>query len=161
MPSDLRKNFVLSPQTLINTLYERSLGLFTPISHSQKPSSAFLPSQVLITLAFSSMKLDCPAVGRGMIEDWLGKRKAVFEDEPREEDGDDGYEKVLDMYCLHVLPRLEEWDYAKEFMQYENELPKETREVCSVMVFNGSIITNLNVLSSALHRHYEHYTLKR
>jgi len=114
---------MLSSHILINTLYERSLVLFTPTS--QKTSSAFLPSQVLITLVLSSMKLDCPEVGRLIIEDWLGKRGQLDESA---ENGE-GYEKVLDMYCLHVLPRLEEWDYAKEFLQYERELPQERRTV--------------------------------
>ena len=128
IPSSLRDNLMLSSHILINTLYERSLVLFTPTS--QKTSSAFLPSQVLITLVLSSMKLDCPEVGRLIIEDWLGKRGQLDESA---ENGE-GYEKVLDMYCLHVLPRLEEWDYAKEFLQYERELPQERRTV-SYLVF--------------------------
>lgn len=125
IPAALQNNLVSSPQSLINTLHERSLALFTPTSHPQKPNSAFLPSQVLITLVLSSMKLDCADVGRGMIEDWLARRGQFDESEVDAE----GYEKVLDMYCLHVLPRLEEWDYAKEFLHYEGELPQDKREV--------------------------------
>jgi hypothetical protein len=60
-----------------------------------------------------------------MIEHWFAKR-GQFDESP--EDGE-GYEKVLDMYCLHVLPRIEEWDYAREFLQYESELPQERRKV--------------------------------
>jgi hypothetical protein len=100
------------------------------MSHSHKPSSAFLPSQVLITLVLSSIKLDCPVVGRLIVEDWLAKRGQ--EDGPQE-DGD-GYEKVLDLYCSHVLPRLEEWDYAREFLHYESELPQEKRDVCLIIL---------------------------
>ena len=60
-----------------------------------------------------------------MIEDWLARR-GQFDDSL--EDGE-GYEKVLDIYSLHVLPRLEQWDYAREFLQYENQLPLERRKV--------------------------------
>ena len=128
VPAALRDNRVLPPQTLIQTLHDRSLALFTPASYSpKKPSAAFLPSQVLITLVLSSMKLDCPDSGRTMIEDWLAKR-GQFE-EPKVDR--EGYEKVLDMYCLHVLPRLEDWDYAKEFLQYEGELTADKRNVRS------------------------------
>jgi hypothetical protein len=75
------------------------------------------------------MKLDCPDVGRSIIEDWLAWRGQFGE---LQEDGE-GYEKVLDIYCLHVLPQLEEWDYAREFLQHENELPQEKRAVCSMV----------------------------
>ena len=128
IPSTLRDLLLLPSQSLIKMLHERSLVLFTPIAPSQKPGSAFLPSQVLITLILSSMKLDCPVVGRSMIEDWVAWRGQFGE---LQEDGE-GYEKVLDIYCLHVLPQLEEWDYAKEFLQHENELPQEKRAVCSI-----------------------------
>ena len=124
VPPDLQNTLSLPSHTLLNILHQRSLALFTP-SQILKPCSAYLPSQVLITLVLSSMKLDCPAVGRAMIEDWLGNRGVV--DDPG------GYEKVLDMYCLHVLPRLEESDYALEFLQYENELSAEKRLVPSIL----------------------------
>lgn len=60
-----------------------------------------------------------------MVEDWLAHRGQY------DESGvdTDGYEKVLDIYCLHVLPRLEEWDYAKEFLEYEGELLPDKRNV--------------------------------
>ncbi|KZP05843.1 hypothetical protein FIBSPDRAFT_738388 [Athelia psychrophila] len=125
VPAALRDNRVLSPQTLIQALYDRSLVLFTPASVPSKPTSAFLPSQVLIALVLSSMKIDCPDSGRTMIEDWLAKRGQYEEAQVDTE----GYEKVLDIYCLHVLPQLEEWDYANEFLQYEGELPADKRKV--------------------------------
>ena len=124
IPPSLHDSLTLSSQFLINMMHQRSLVLFTPTAHSQ-PTSAFLPSKVLITLVLSSMKLDCSEVGRFMIEDWLARR-GQFDDSL--EDGE-GYEKVLDIYSLHVLPRLEQWDYAREFLQYENQLPLERRKV--------------------------------
>ena len=115
---------MLSPDPLIATLHNRSLALFTPNPAIHKPTSAFLPAQILVTLALASLKLGCAEVGRGMIEDWLARHG-------QEDNGDapDGYAKVLELYCLHVLPRLEEWDYAEDFLQYERELKPDMRTV--------------------------------
>ncbi|KDQ57137.1 hypothetical protein JAAARDRAFT_157256 [Jaapia argillacea MUCL 33604] len=121
LPPALRSNLLLSPQSLLTALHTRSLRLFTPSSPPQKPNPAFLPPQVLVTLVLGCLKLECEEVGRGMIDDWLARRGEGLKDE-------DGYEKVLEVYCLHVLPRLGEWEYAKDFLQFENELPIEKRE---------------------------------
>ena len=47
----------------------RSLQLFTPQSNKGKSAVqadvAFLPAQVLTTLMYSSIKLDCAGVGQG------------------------------------------------------------------------------------------------
>ncbi|KIM84801.1 hypothetical protein PILCRDRAFT_87202 [Piloderma croceum F 1598] len=119
LPDSLQQILSLPSHSLLTTLHQRSLALFTPTPTN--PSSAYLPSQVLITLVLSSMKLNCAAAGRTFIEDWLGKSPGGG--------GGEEYEKVLDIYCLHVLPRLEEWDYAFEFLQYENELAPQKRQV--------------------------------
>ncbi|KAI0360214.1 hypothetical protein OH77DRAFT_1419638 [Trametes cingulata] len=123
LPPALRANLMLSPEPLIATLHSRSLQLFTPADSPQKPSSAFLPSQILVTLVLASLKLDCTAVGRSMIEDWLAKRgQEEILDDPK------GYAKVLELYCLHVLPRLQDWDYAEDFLTYERELSSDVRQ---------------------------------
>ena len=62
-----------------------------------------------------------------MIEDWLARR-GHNEDESNEE-GKEEYEKVIEMFICHVLPRLEQWDYAEEFLKYETELSFVKREV--------------------------------
>ncbi|KAI0696460.1 hypothetical protein BC835DRAFT_1414290 [Cytidiella melzeri] len=123
IPAAFRANQLLSPQSLVATLHLRSLQLFTPSNPPQKPLSVFLPHQVLTTLILSSIKLDCYDVGRGMIEDWLARR-------PQEltKDGHDGYSKVIELYCLHILPKLEEWQYAQDFLTYESELKESVRE---------------------------------
>jgi hypothetical protein len=36
--------------------------------------------------------------------------------------------KILELYTLHVLPRNEEWDYAKEFIKLSEVLDEERRE---------------------------------
>ena len=116
---------MLSPEALITMLHGRSLHLFTPTTDPpQKPTAAFLPGQILVTLVLASLKLDCPDVGRAMIEDWLAKHG-------QESDADDpkAYAKVLELYCLHVLPRLQDWEYADDFLAYERELPSEVRQV--------------------------------
>ncbi|KAG1744284.1 hypothetical protein EDB19DRAFT_1696756 [Suillus lakei] len=127
LPQPLRESLLLSPQSFISTLYARSLTLFTPSSLYRKPTSAFLPHQVLITLVASSLKIDCPIVGREMTEDWLSNR-GQYDFMPST---GEPYHKVLDLYCLHVLPRLGEWEYVKEFLSYENELSSDQRrELC-------------------------------
>ena len=52
-----------------------------------------------------------------------------MEEDASEPEGREGYENVLDVYCTNVLPALEEWDYAKDFLQYETELDASRREV--------------------------------
>ncbi|KAG8987038.1 hypothetical protein FRB90_003631 [Tulasnella sp. 427] len=120
--NNLRSNLLLSPPSLLATLHTRSLQLFTP--PSEKPSSAFLPAQILVSLVLASLKLDCAHVGRGMVEDWLARRPPPGSEGAKV---DEGYAKVIDVYCLHVLPRLGEWEFAKEFLSYEIELPVERR----------------------------------
>ncbi|KAG2068769.1 hypothetical protein BDR04DRAFT_1102664 [Suillus decipiens] len=123
LPQPLREFLLLSPQSFISKLYTRSLALFTPSSLYRKPSSAFLPHQVLIALVASSIKIDCPNVGREMTEDWLSKR-GQYDFVPST---GEPYNKVLELYCLHVLPRLGEWEYVKEFLSYENELSSDRK----------------------------------
>ena len=127
LPAPLRANLLLSPEPFIATLHNRALQLFTPPG-TGKPSSAYLPAQVLVTLALAGLKLGCTAVARGMIEDWLSRRPQYAEGGKEEREG---YAKVLELYCWHVLPRLEDWDYAEDFLQYERELAPDTREVSS------------------------------
>ncbi|KAI6025922.1 hypothetical protein F5J12DRAFT_454734 [Pisolithus orientalis] len=123
LPPALRETLMLSPQLFVNTAHARSLSLFTPSSLPRRPSSAFLPHQVLITLAASSLKVNCPAVGREIVEDWLGNR-GQYDYIPSTREA---YEKVLELYCLYILPALQEWEYSKEFLQFEIELPHEKR----------------------------------
>ncbi|TFY51350.1 hypothetical protein EVJ58_g10615 [Rhodofomes roseus] len=129
LPPPLRANLLLSPEPFIATLHNRALQLFTPTTSSgaqmMKPSSTYLPAQVLVTLALASLKLGCTAVGRGMIEDWLARRPQCADGGKEDREG---YSKVMELYCLHVLPRLEDWDYAEDFLQYERELAPETRK---------------------------------
>lgn len=121
-PAALRANQTMSPQTLMNSLHERSLRLFTPAA--QKSNSTFLPHQIAVTLVSAGVKLGCSEVSRGLIEDWLAHR--IPDDS---EEGRKGYAKILELYCLQVLPRLEEWQYAEDFLAYERELDTSVRAV--------------------------------
>ena len=123
MPQALRANLLLSAPGLVTALHKRSVRLFTPAPMS--PKTAFLPAQILISLVYSSLKLNCPEFARGMIEDWLAQRESV---ETTHADSD-GYARVLELFCLNVLPQLHDLDYAKEFLTYEGELNHETRKV--------------------------------
>jgi hypothetical protein len=133
LPPSIRANLMLSPQSLLASLHTRSLKLFTPKAGdsggdpgSQKSLNArYLPPQVIVTLVLASMKLNAPEVGKGIVEDWLSGRG-----DPEEVlEGGDGYEKIIELYCLHLLPRLEEWDLAAEFLQYEGELDAAKKQV--------------------------------
>ncbi|KAH9048693.1 hypothetical protein EDB84DRAFT_160606 [Lactarius hengduanensis] len=121
VPATLRSNALLSGAALLATLHSRSVRLFVP-ADSPAPNPAFLPAQVLVTLALSSAKIGCPAAGRGITEEWLACRLPPARPE-------DGYEKVLEVYCLSILPALGDWAYARQFLQYETELPAQSREV--------------------------------
>lgn len=148
LPSSLRANQLLSPQSFVASLHARSLQLFTPTSPSQKPSSTFLPAQILVTLGLASLKLGCPDIGRGIVEDWLARRGQIAGADDRE-----GYAKVLDLYCLQILPRLEEWDYAGDFLQYERELPQHSRDVSSSLAATVRTFAGCSVAEpSAYHR---------
>ena len=133
LPSSIRANLMLSPQSLLASLHTRSLKFFTPKMGDLDPeagfqrrlSSRYLPSQVVVTLVLASMKLNSLEVGKGIIEDWLSVR-----DDPEVAiERGDGYDKIIELYCLHLLPRLEEWDLAAEFLQYEGELDVAKKQV--------------------------------
>ena len=132
LPESLRSILSLSAPHLIAMMHTRSLQLFSPVC-CHKPSAEFLPSQILIALVLASIKLDCAQVGRGMVDDWLSLRNQSRYDAGKEgkqaKEEAEGYEKVLEMYCLHLLPRLEDWDSAREFLRYESELPHDRKTV--------------------------------
>ncbi|KAF9489448.1 hypothetical protein BDN71DRAFT_1456155, partial [Pleurotus eryngii] len=125
IPQDLRELLIQTPHSLVQSMYARSLELFTPAVDGQhKRDSAYLPSQVLVTLIYSTLKLECPEVGRKFIEEWLARWGLIELD--TKEDG--GYDKVVELYCLQVLPKVQDWAYAREFLDYETQLGKEKRE---------------------------------
>ncbi|TDL19877.1 hypothetical protein BD410DRAFT_751526 [Rickenella mellea] len=124
MPAPLRANMMLSAASLIATLYTRSQRLFTPSSSNQKPSVAYLPARMVVALDNASLKIDCPEAASHMTEDWLGKRvevEHIYRDS-------EGYEAVVELYSLHVLPRMEGWDQAREFLVHEQELSPKARQ---------------------------------
>ena len=67
IPTALRSNTLLSAAALLTSLHTRSLRLFAPADGPATPNSAFLPAQVLVTLALSSVKVGCPAASRGIV----------------------------------------------------------------------------------------------
>ncbi|KAM5537185.1 hypothetical protein V8D89_009118 [Ganoderma adspersum] len=145
LPPSLRANLMLSPESLIATLHSRSLQLFTPSDHSHRPSSSFLPAQILVTLVLSGLKLDSPEVARGMIEDWLAKHgQEIDAGDPK------GYAKVLELYCLHVLPRLQDWEYAEDFLTYERELSPDVRQqyIQSLRLLRAEAATASRILAT-------------
>ncbi|KAK1235343.1 hypothetical protein PQX77_001432 [Marasmius sp. AFHP31] len=124
-PEPLRQTSLKSPHTLVKDMYNRSLASFS--NNIASTSTVLLPVQVVSALVYSSLKVDAPQVGRELIEEWLARRGNRLGYHPPSTPNGDGYEKVLELYCLQVLPKLEEWDYATEFLQYESELQPESR----------------------------------
>ncbi|KAH8826666.1 hypothetical protein DL96DRAFT_1608625 [Flagelloscypha sp. PMI_526] len=120
LPEPLHSYVVEPPSVVCNRLWNESLQLHTPLGHSQPNASRYLPAPVLVALAYAALKLDAALVARNMIEDWLGHSE---EDHKEEE-----YEKILEVYVLQVLVRLDEWDYAKEFLEYEIMLTPSARD---------------------------------
>jgi len=43
--------------------------------------------------------------------------------------------KLMELYILHVLPRVDEWDYAREFTQMSEYLDAEKKEVHLMLFF--------------------------
>ena len=112
----------LPPNDFVQSLRTRSLRLFTPQSLS--PSAGYVPPQVILILAVSALKFDAITLAREIIEDWLTKRG---QDESLCDAA--AYEKIVEVYALHVLARLGAWEDAREFMQYEGDLPEEAKQV--------------------------------
>lgn len=140
LPAHLRSNLGLPASSLLGTLRSRSIRLYTPASPSAQTT---LPSQIVVALAFAALKLNCPDFARNLVEEWLARTnqdEVTFSGQvdssasnaspsSPELSSKEGYERVLDTYCLHVLPRLGDWEYAFEFLQYETELGDDKRKV--------------------------------
>ncbi|KAJ6593605.1 hypothetical protein B0H19DRAFT_1215590 [Mycena capillaripes] len=122
LPDSLRGLLTQPPAALITAAYRRSLALFTPRAVPEKASH--IPSAVILTLVYSSLKLEAPDAGRVVIEDWLASRDNSL----LSKEEDSNYRKAVEAYCLYVLPKLEQWEYASEFLDYESELPHDARE---------------------------------
>jgi hypothetical protein len=148
----------LEPNALVQSLHSRSEQLHSPKGY--RPSPLYIPASILSALVFAALKLDCAGSARNLVEAWLAFRRDAMDAKelgsapvnvgpqgPSSLDvfelvdlSSEGYEKVLDVYCLQVLPRLGEWDYAMEFLKYEPELSLEKRKVRFVVnVYRQSI----------------------
>ncbi|KAI9449110.1 hypothetical protein BJY52DRAFT_272582 [Lactarius psammicola] len=71
----------------------------------------------------------------------------------------DEYEEVLDVYCLSILPAVGDWAYARQFLQYETELPAESGEVCAhcrplCQLLTGPCSQYLTASLTSLHEQY-------
>ena len=65
--------------------------------------------------------------------------------------------KLMELYILHVLPRVDEWDYAREFTQMSPYLDAEKKDVsCTMVPYCASLITR-----SISYRRLPHFNRKR
>lgn len=132
LPPSLQTILSLEPPMFIDSLLQTSLKLWAPNGHALFTS--YLPVSIICALVFAALKVDCAGAGRNIIETWLAQRgdASATIDAPPSHLIDlslEGYEKVLEIYCLQVLPRLDEWEYAMEFLKYEPELSIDKRKV--------------------------------
>src|SRR5258707_11760476 len=89
--------------------------------------------------SLSSVKVGCPGAGGGIIQEWLECRASnATAANTASATAEDGYEKVLEVYILNILPALGEWVYARQFLGYETELPVQSREVRDRECHNSS-----------------------
>ena len=121
----------LPPYQFLQGLHSQSLKLFN--AASAMPSIGKVPDQVVLLLVVSAVKLGEVHLAKEWVEDWLVRRDASStSSSPSIMDGSltpTSYERIVDVYILHVLPRLGLWDDATEFMRYESEMNEDTKEV--------------------------------
>jgi hypothetical protein len=112
----------LPPDEFVQSLRTRSLRLFTP--QSLPPSAEYVPPQIILLLAVSALKFNVVTLAREIIEDWLTRRAhdAALADAA-------AYEKIIEVYSLHVLARLGAWEDASVFLRYEGDLPEQAKQV--------------------------------
>jgi len=48
--------------------------------------------------------------------------------------------KLTQLYVLHVLPKVDEWDYAREFTQGCGDLDEAQKEVCTSQLLQLQIV---------------------
>lgn len=146
----------LPPYQFLQRLRASSLKLFTPqvpsqLSHHERKdaldsaSIGNVPDQVVFLLIVSAVKLDEIRVAKEWIEDWLIRREPATsaEDggasEPNGSSQMTSYEKIIDVYVLHVLSRLGLWDDATEFLRYESEMGEDTKQAstlhCCMLIY--------------------------
>jgi len=87
-----------------------------------------------------SLRHGDPKVAQLKVEEWLASvpppypmQSSEINDltngENNSSDGKDFYGKVLELYCTSLLPRNEEWDFAKEFIQLNEYLSPQRKQV--------------------------------
>ncbi|KAG8832643.1 hypothetical protein FRC17_000955 [Serendipita sp. 399] len=125
----------LPPLKFLHHLRSQSLKLFTPVG--AVASIANVPDQVVLLLVVSALKLEELNAAKDWVEEWLMSRNSRREDtmDPPATTSDTAtptpmtsYERIIDIYVLHALPRLGLWDDAVEFLRYESEMRAEVKD---------------------------------
>lgn len=121
----------LPPYQFLQGLHSQSLTLFNP--QNTLPSIGKVPDQVVLLLVVSAVKLGEVQLAKEWVEDWLVRRDTSgMSSNTTTTEGvatPTSYERIVDVYILHVLPRLGLWDDATEFMRYESEMNEVAKEV--------------------------------
>lgn len=75
-------------------------------------------------------------LARSVVEGWLGTLSEFVLTFLEEHSGDDdeismAYERVVELYILHVLPKLGEYEYAREFLNFNSILTEDKKRIYS------------------------------
>ncbi|KAJ3875061.1 hypothetical protein F5051DRAFT_415101 [Lentinula edodes] len=118
------------PAQVLSTLVYSSLKVDAPDS-GRRMIEDWLASRGDTTDLSSSWTSTSTSMSENSMSDGYDADGSVNGDSPVDVGlvkGSDGYAKILELYCLQVLPKLGQWEYAIEFLEYENELELEPRD---------------------------------
>ncbi|KAI8903437.1 hypothetical protein DFJ77DRAFT_444257 [Powellomyces hirtus] len=90
-----------------------------------------LPAEVLCAGILLLQACKLPAESKTVIEHWLASRGDDYYDtllNTQEAELRGHYERVIELYCLHVLPSLEEWESAQDFLEWNEVLSTEVKQ---------------------------------
>lgn len=93
-------------------------------------ASLTLPLQSFRILLLQKSKRH--ALSKDAIETWLASRPDDYYYSFTNEKTSDAllnYERIIELYCLHVLPSLGDWNSARDFLEWNNVLGQEKLEV--------------------------------
>ncbi|KAL0094081.1 hypothetical protein F4703DRAFT_1790499 [Phycomyces blakesleeanus] len=100
-------------------------GLWTNLTDWYQNLNLVDPSLVTSAMVMS-LKLNVPAVGRQVVEEWYSSLSEATVDHLSVAGEDDGvmklYRETVDLYVCRVLPALNDYDSARSFLEYNSFL---------------------------------------
>ncbi|KAJ1970967.1 hypothetical protein H4R34_005892, partial [Dimargaris verticillata] len=126
-----RKSFPLHLDQVWHTVLEAYHG-----------TASDIPSEVLVSLGLLALQYQAPSLGAQWVETWLASIPDyvldILEEAPVKSHLTDplvwrqqwayAYEKVTELYLLHLLSAMGDWASAEAFLEYNQVLPVTTRQ---------------------------------